>query len=571
MSGEPSGIDTARAELPGAGPWSRPHASIWLLLLLAAVVRVAQIDATAHIDEMYHLLSALSWLEEGAFEIGDGHYTRARAYTILVAASIELFGESLVAARLPSLLAGLAWIGFVFLWTQQVVGLKAAWIAGLLFAFDPGAVNLSQVTRFYTLQGTLVWLGATGLFWVVTWDADWRRRGALGGAACLFLALGVYFQPATAIGLTAIAVWLGGELLLGPASIWRSNHRFAEVRFLLPASIALGLLGGALAFRLGWIDALWTRYSTAASWAQPWVDQWRFYHWWLEERYPVLWRLFPLASIYILYRHRRVAAFVLTLFVVPLLLHSFAAQKHERYLYFAVPFFFVSWGIAVAGLLPGLTEAARRTWQRVAPMAPGSGLLRWVSILTLAMGFGFFAYTSPALKMTIEMVREDGYSRPYGHPDWGRAQPTLRELAEGKDVILASRAIKAMYFVGRADAEILAVPPQESTTRSVGPYRMDTRTGRPIIGREATLRQFLGCYETGLVIVETPFWRSQMAVTDRFVELLERWSREVAVPEAWGLVVREWTVQTGTRPKVSAEECEDLRRLTSLTSTSPEL
>lgn len=535
-------------------PWPRPHPSLALLLAVAALLRVAQIDVGGQVDEIYHVLAGLSWLEDGTFAVGDGVYTRTPGFTVLVAGSLKLFGDSLVAARIPALVFGLGWIALVFEWTRRVAGLRVAWIAGLLFAFAPGAIRLSQFARFYTLQGLLFWVGATGAYWLVDEDGSGARGWVVGAASVLSLALAFHFQPAAGIGAAALLLWAAGRWIDSaaddPGRAWKRGALLAGA---VAAAAAVALVSGVL-------QDLWTIFRTAADWAEYRADQWRFYHWWLEGRFPVLWRLYPLAVLLAVNRHRRAGVFSTVMFAVPLLLHSFAGPKDERYVYYAMPFFFVVWGIVASDALVRIRTAAERFWGGMEAPTLRTGRLRALMTAgTLVAVLAFPVYTSPAFKATVGMVTDDGPDRPYGQPDWSSAAAELRPLADGKEVVLASRAVKALYYLGRADAEVIFSPPVSAVLRPVDGFEVDERIGRPVVHTPDALSQFLQCHESGLVVVERARWAGlEEKKGGVLAETIRDATGVVETPGEWGLVVREWSGRT----HVEGEGCTAVRTLT---------
>lgn len=541
------------------GPWPWPHPSLAVLLVVAVALRVAQIDIGAQVDEVYHVLAGLSWLEEGTFAVGDGVYTRTPGFTVLVAGSLKLFGDSLVAARIPALVFGLGWIALVFEWTRRVAGLRVAWIAGLFFAFDPGAIRLSQFARFYTLHGLLFWVGAAGVYWLAAADADRARKGLVGATAAASLALASHFQPSAAIGAVALVAWAAGRWIASAGP----DRRKAASRLLLLV-LAASVLAGA-AHATGVLQDVWATYRTPADWARHRADQIRFYHWWLEGRFPVLWRLYPLAVVLTAARRRRVGVFSAVMFAVPLLLHSFAGPKDERYLYYAMPFFFVTWGIALSEALAGIRTAAERIWGAPEARTLPARWRRGLTACTVAAVLAVPVYTSPAFKTTVGMVSDDGPDRPYGQPDWTAAARELRPLAEEKEVVLASRAVKAMYYLGRADAEVIFRPPVGSVLRPVDGFEVDERIGLPVLHTRTGLSQFLRCHGSGLVVIERARWAGlEEEKSGVLAETIRDTTEVVETPAGWGLVVREWS----GRAEFEVEGCTAVRRLTRKASTS---
>src|SRR5687768_5411283 len=100
--------------LIGRSSWLAPA----LLGCLALAVRLPNLDHAAELDELYHFFAAQSWLAEGQLRVAEGVYARTALFTIFLAQWLGIFGENLVVARLPSLIAGTALVVLVFLWTR---------------------------------------------------------------------------------------------------------------------------------------------------------------------------------------------------------------------------------------------------------------------------------------------------------------------------------------------------------------------------------------------------------------------------------------------------------------------
>ena len=81
-----------------------------LLLVLAAAVsvRLTRLEASFYGDEAFHVVAASSILDgDGPRVSSQEEYRRAYPFTLAVAASMSLFGESEAAARLPAFLASI--------------------------------------------------------------------------------------------------------------------------------------------------------------------------------------------------------------------------------------------------------------------------------------------------------------------------------------------------------------------------------------------------------------------------------------------------------------------------------
>jgi len=77
-----------------------------LIFLLAVVLRVGLLNIAPEFDELYHLLAARSWINEGTLAILDGVYERGAYFTKAVAAVMGAFGEDLATGRSLTVLVG---------------------------------------------------------------------------------------------------------------------------------------------------------------------------------------------------------------------------------------------------------------------------------------------------------------------------------------------------------------------------------------------------------------------------------------------------------------------------------
>ena len=306
-------------------PWLAPA----VLGCLALAVRLPHLDHVAHFDELYHFFAAQSWLAEGQLRVADGVYTRTPLFTIFLAQWLGLFGENLVVARLPSLIAGTALVVLVFLWTRAVAGNLAAVVAALLLALDPEHLQISQWGRFYTLHCLLFWLGAIGTYRLVTSPPPAPGRAALLAAGILVcFGAALYLQITTLIGLLGVAVW--SALALGLPWLARCSPR---ARWGIAAGVAL--LGGAAIWvfvETGLVAELLARYRSTPLFQAENRDAFWYYHAFLTIYYPTLWPLVALAVVIGLAYRPHPTAFCACVVAVAFVVHSFAAPKAMRYL-----------------------------------------------------------------------------------------------------------------------------------------------------------------------------------------------------------------------------------------------
>lgn len=237
-----------------------------LITLIALAVRWVQLHAaTPWYDDFYHLLAARSLLLDGSFSIGAGEYERASLFTRLVAMSTAVFGDSLTAGRVPAMLAGTLWVTAVFAWTRHVAGSAAAWGAGLLFAFDPGAIYLSQWVRFYTLHGLLIWIGAISVYRLFSKPVAPWRAALIAAAGVGAFALAYNFVQSAAIAAGAAALWAAAALL---PRLYRTLTTPTRLRWLAAAGVVIVLAVGAWVVASGTAAEYWRVYRTPFTWQE---------------------------------------------------------------------------------------------------------------------------------------------------------------------------------------------------------------------------------------------------------------------------------------------------------------
>ncbi|HET8625746.1 MAG TPA: hypothetical protein VFM14_19475 [Gemmatimonadales bacterium] len=510
-----------------------------LLAALAVVVRAIHLgSAPAEFDEFYHILAARSWLAEGTFAVGGGEYSRSSLFTLLVAGSMRLLGDGLAAARIPSVLAGVAWVVAMFLWTRKVAGTTAAWIGGIVFSLDPGVVHLSQLARFYTLHGLAVWLGAVGIYRLVREDMSRPRVRLVVVGVVVAWVLALHLQVTTLAALAAVCGWLAAALGPRLRAMLSRDRRAVIVAIVI---VGVALVGLAYGFADGTLARLWLKYQVTPSWAEQTAGEPRYYAWWLEGRYPILWALFPAAVVVALVTAGPPAAFATTVFAISFLVQSLGAAKNERYLYYAFPFFLAVWSFALATAFSGLRRLLDELLLRV------RGLERRVRLRSAATGAAtagifLFAYrTSPAVSMTADMLRAEPGKRPYAQPDYASAAPKLRLLTDSADVVVTTAMVKSLYYLDRGDVALSRTVLSDLARPHMPPdFFVDPRTGRPVITEPASLERVYECYRTGLVLVEAHHLRTPWIMPAATARFLETRLEEVTLQPAWGLRAFKW-------------------------------
>jgi dolichyl-phosphate-mannose-protein mannosyltransferase len=237
-----------------------PRVALVLLLMVVLFFRVFWLDSpkgSLIFDEVYYVnasrvIAHVDVPEGGAYrgspEGVDPNREHPPLWKVVIAGSIRAFGDNAFAWRLPSVLAGLAAI--LFLYLLVVAGSRDAWlgvIAAGAFAFD----NLVFVhSRIATLDMPFV---AVLLIAAWLWMRGWRpAAGVACGIAALIKLPAVYgFAALILLELGAFAA----------AGLRRRTWNFGALRN------AGWILAG---FAFTWIAGLWLLDVTFTAFSTPW-------------------------------------------------------------------------------------------------------------------------------------------------------------------------------------------------------------------------------------------------------------------------------------------------------------
>lgn len=532
----------------GAAPvTSAPAAWLEPLLLgtFALALRLLWLHADLHIDELYHLLAAQGWIETGTPRIAEGVYDRAFLFTALIGWCLDAFGHNVAVARAPALVFGTVLVVAVFVWTRAVAGSLAAWVAGLLLAFSPIAVELSQLTRFYTLHALLFWLAAICAYHAAGSGVVPRSRLGIGALGMLCALLAVHLQLLSLVGLAGVGLWLAG--LLAP-KVWLWLRARGQIGLAVAlGAIFLGAAALALAVAAGLDQQLWQRYRGTPLWAQEFQNQAHFYHVRLAQQYPVLWPLTAFAALAALGYRPRAAAFCATVFGVAFLAASFAGMKDDRYLFFALPFLFALWGMAFAAvfkpLAGGLLALIDRARAHAAPWLPAPPV-RYATLAACLL-FTLSASGAPA-RLAFDLAKGE---LPHGpgrvSPDWAAARVALGPWRERADVVVASNELAALYHLGRADALISGT--RLSEIGDGDEFSRDSRTGVAVISAPTSLRSLVACRADGLVILSERDLAFDWAIRPETLAAVTATTTPLALPGLEELLVFQWQTPAAAR------------------------
>lgn len=517
----------------------RSLAGILAVFVVALAIRLAHFENEPITDELYHLLAAQSWADDGTFAIADGEYRRAEGFTVLVAIVGAASDWSVDGIRIFCVVIGALLVAAIYAWTRINVGAAEALVAALLFGILPTAIFLAQYIRFYTLHALLFFLLAWCV-WMATRPGTHRSRTGAAVAILPVALFALHLQVTTLVGLAALVLWAllaRHDYLAG--LVPRTAHRVAMAGGMIVVAAIAAWLGH------DWFFELLATYRESALWNSS--DNALYYHNEYRDDFGVLWSLAPAAAIVALVSRPMPAFFCVCIFTVAFIMQSFGGMRSERFMFYALPFLAILWGIAavavgrrfhamIAAALEMSGFAGRRG--RLAAMLPGA----------LVTGVATFALlTVPAVETAARMTfgirtKPPEYWDRY-RSNWANVAPHLRSIAEDAGTLIATQPLHAIWYLGDVDFAMNAT--SLADVAPPGRHAMtDPRTGRVVFDNLDVLRSIVECDATGLVIVHGPALHNESRVGDGIADYVTSEMTEVPLPVRTDMRVFRWRTPT---------------------------
>jgi hypothetical protein len=470
-------------------------------------------------DELLHFFAARGLRDHGAPIIADGLYERARLFTSIVAIALRYLGDTLTAARIPALLASVGLLILISTWLTRRVGLLAGAVSAMVLCVIPATLDLAVFLRFYTLHALLVMGMAMAAYDATTPQLTWRRRVVLAGLATLLFLFALHLQVTTLIALGGVAAGLVTVLLLDNRSaVWSiiEGHPLATVA----AAVLVVGLGGLTLLALN-AFGLMADAQTAPLWNSWAVGRPQYYFLLFAHDMPLLWPLLPVVAVLAFGGQPRLTLFFVVAFLFALSVHSVAAAKDTRYIYYALPFACVLWGCGLSRL-NSLAARVPALW----PTRPVS--VPWWLVVVVV--FALSQEVQSAARVVLGRGVGDSYD---GETDWASAVPVISPFIAAADRVVTSNSMKALYYFGRFDYELNASTVQETDTG--GEFGRDERTGRQGIGTADSVRRVLELPGRTVFVLEEKRLENPAGVPMAAFEAIEARCDLVATPPATGI------------------------------------
>lgn len=213
-------------------------------------------------------------------------------------------------------------------------------------------------------------------------------------------------------------------------------------------------------------------------------------------------------------------------------------MKQLTYLSFLLPFLFVIWAIALAGLTGVLREAVvsitDRALQAVAPDLPRRPA-RYV-LIAGCIAFLILANGAPARTLLLPF----GITlNPEGAPvNWAAAREGLQPLVDRASIVLTTQELHALYYLKHYDITVSAS--RLSEIEGGQEFDLDDRTGRPIVSSAESLEVIMACYPDGLLLTPQFNWRNPAQLDNQTADVIERYGEPIEMPRGSRIVAFAW-------------------------------
>lgn len=198
---------------------------LFVILSLSAVLRIPNLTESLWYDELWYTFQFLNSSDISRVLFHDVH---PPLYPLIMLVWINLFGDSEVAVRLPSLIFGILSIGVLYLLAKEWFDGKTAVLSAVLMSLSPVHIWYSQENKTNMLLMLLTLLTVYAL------NKAWRRDRNFYW--CLFVAtavLSLYANVFTLWIIASIFLWIACKVFFG------SYKRYLNKAILSGAAIAL--------------------------------------------------------------------------------------------------------------------------------------------------------------------------------------------------------------------------------------------------------------------------------------------------------------------------------------------
>ncbi|MCB0867311.1 MAG: glycosyltransferase family 39 protein, partial [Solirubrobacterales bacterium] len=150
-----------------------PWAAAGLLCVIAFALRLAVFNLSAYGDEMSTLWIVKKNFVGGVISAVNSDAEISPPFYFLLAKAVTVFGQTVSAIRLPSLVSGMLVLPLYFLLAVKLLGRRAAWYTLAIVSVSPLLVSISATARAYSVMVLMVVLSALVLVYATSDNGRW--------------------------------------------------------------------------------------------------------------------------------------------------------------------------------------------------------------------------------------------------------------------------------------------------------------------------------------------------------------------------------------------------------------
>lgn len=444
------------------------------------------------VDEVISVLAAHGLLQHGIPLLPSGElYPRDLLSTYTIATSIQLFGDTEFATRLPSVILGTLTIPLTYFLGKKVAGNDVGLIAAFFIALSFFEIAWSRQARMYQMYQFF-------FLFAITAYAYFRINHKLRYASLLIVGIiGVYFSHETWKILPPI-------LLIDVLFTSRiKNNINNAVRYVIVVT-AIIFVAAVIIYEHpilpSWIYGIFTKEVAE-------ITYWNHPSDFFKDRYTILWWFAILGSLFLLLKNWKNGTIVAVSFWISLFTLSYYGEAlgiggwWPRYLYFTIPFFFLLSAVGIWILSSKIAESVMGEVSLTKFLNRKNIKLseRDVNILVVICILIIIVLTPAVPDMGLKLNNLSQLDEP--QPNYRDVSQLIETNVKEKDIIISSRPQLVYYYMGRIDYRGNTAFVVEKDGRKIDWY-----TGADIIENEQRLKQIINDNQRGWIIFN-PFMK----------------------------------------------------------------
>ena len=400
------------------------------------------------IDEFYHVYAARSFLNDGSFSLPSGEeYSRGATYTLFVSLCFWLWGVSEFSARLPSVFFGLGYLLAFYFITATMFNKRIALVSTIILTISHSQIYYSRECRMYSLF-QLTYLVEVFLIYLLlnrkNIFSDARRKGDRIGVpfSTFTLFVGILFLFFVSAQLQKINYIIVPSLVVFGIFVFFDKqlaHKMDDnMRQIVLASLIVGTIIAVAQANQSLIETISREFvfRYTPKWALPSEHDVLFYLRSLKSDYFLLWILVPVGGLIAIRKFKRLGFYLISIYIVPLIIQSYLPTKAPRYILNIYPFGAILVGISLGQLLELNVLQSILKFKTISATT--------TKVISFSMIVLFIASNHFLAKDKFHWFLPK-------KPDWKTLSGELKPYIKDEDLVISDNSVAALYYIGRCD------------------------------------------------------------------------------------------------------------------------